>query len=121
VKIPKQKATKAISEDGNEYIKVEDIRSEIHKITFGHIYEVPIRFKTIIQGTLKSGRYLIRYAHIDQDLVDGSDVLEFSWTPEEGDCQHPKQCFTCGADKQHSNGAVPTSRHHPLRSSLEQL
>lgn len=53
-----------------------------YKPHFGRVVKAPIPFKTTVLGNRVSGSYRVRYAHVDEDEVDGTDVFEFTWKTE---------------------------------------
>ncbi|MES9854619.1 MAG: hypothetical protein ABW170_22615 [Candidatus Thiodiazotropha sp. L084R] len=130
--IHKKRVVTAISKEGREYAKVEDIRFPLlsyllslpvrvyrviifqlkfwgvvpvhiksdddkelvedhanlvdqQLLTFGPIREKSTPFNVSRKGRIMSGVYLVKYAYIDNDLVDGSDVVEFIWKTEKDD------------------------------------
>lgn len=137
MKIPKQRAVTAVSDDGTEYIKLVDIRYPVasylfslplkffratrfqlqiegvllikkdtslpkpsssegsHTITTGHESgeqelslgepEVqPVPFACRYKGSSVSGKYMVRFLLIHPNLEDGTDILEFTWTLDNG-------------------------------------
>ncbi len=47
---------------------------------FGPVRAAPVSFETTLSGQGLGGSYRIGFAHVDEDEVDGSDVLEFTWS-----------------------------------------
>jgi len=74
VNIPKQRTIKAISEDGNEYIKVEDIRFPL----LSYILSAPIRVFRVIRFQLKIWGVLPIHIDSENDLELDNDQAKQS-------------------------------------------
>ena len=76
---------RASSNNGSEQSRDQTKQPNTEQIIFGHLVDAMVPFKTTINNQNKHGNYRVGYAHVDEGMVDGSDVLEFIWKTDEGD------------------------------------
>jgi len=67
----------------NATARNDDVPVGATPIEYGPVSESPIKYTAQVDGQSVSGTVTIRFEHVHPDPVDGTDIIRFSWHPDE--------------------------------------